>query len=136
MKAKKTLVVTVMMLVVSMLVSQATARRGRVGFGVGYGHRVHHPYRFHAGYAFRGPALIRVGRVNYGAVDFNVRPQKSEIYVDGGFLGIADDFNGYPQTAKLPVGTHNIRVVAPDGREVVRRIYVAPGQEVNFNLKF
>ena len=80
--------------------------------------------------------MVRVERVNYGSVDFNVEPQKSQIFVDGQYLGIADDFNGYPQTAKLPAGYHWVRAVAPDGRTIERRIYVAAGQELNFNWDF
>jgi len=82
------------------------------------------------------PRVVAVRPVNYGSVDFNVEPQKSKVFVDGKYLGIADDFNGYPQTAKLSVGYHDIRVVAPDGRTEHRRIYVAAGQEFNFNLNF
>ena len=59
-----------------------------------------------------------------------------QIFIDGNYLGIADDFNGYPQTAKLPAGYYSVRVVAPDGRVEERRIYVAVGQEYNYNYKF
>ncbi len=83
-----------------------------------------------------GPSVVRVAPVNYGEVDFNVEPQSSQVFVDGQYLGIADEFNGYPQTAKLPGGYHQVRVVSPDGRVVERRIYVAVGQELNFDLDF
>lgn len=83
-----------------------------------------------------GPRVMEVARVNYGEVDFNVEPQSSRVWIDGRLLGIADDFNGWPQTAKLPAGYHNVRVVAPNGRTDERRIFVAAGQEMNFNLKF
>ena len=86
--------------------------------------------------AYAGPRVVTVVPRNFGAVDFNVKPKNSRIYVDGGYLGIADDFDGWPQTAKLSVGNHSIRVIAPDGREEHRRIYVAGGQEFEFNLKF
>ena len=85
---------------------------------------------------YRAPRVVEVARVGYGEVDFNVEPQSSRLWVDGRYFGIADDFNGWPQTARLPAGYHDVRVVAPDGRRDERRIFVAAGREMNFNLKF
>ncbi len=114
--------------------------RVRVGVAVGrpalHGRVYYAPARYRV-YPVAPPTrVVRVERVNYGSVDFNVEPQKSQIFVDGRYLGIADDFNGYPQTAKLPAGYHHVRAVAPDGRSIERRIYVAAGEELNFNWKF
>ena len=79
---------------------------------------------------------IRVSPVPYGTIDFNVQPQNSKVFVDGNYLGIADQYNGYPQTAALPSGYHNIRIVSPSGQVARQRIYVAAGREFNFNLRF
>ena len=106
------------------------------GFYFSYGAPHYHRYYRPVRPVYAGPRVVRIERVNYGSVDFNVQPQKSRIYVDGRYLGIADDFNGYPQTAKLSPGYHTVRVVAPNGRSESRRIYVAAGRELNFNLKF
>ena len=136
MKARLSIAAVVMIWIASLAAVEAAAVR--IGVHVGHGPRIHRGHRIGLRFAHvhPGPTVVRVAPIHYGSVDFNVRPQKSDIYVDGAYLGIADDFNGYPQTAKLPVGYHTVRVVAPDGREVVRRIYVAPGRELNFNLKF
>ena len=80
--------------------------------------------------------VIRVEKPRYGSIDFNIRPQKSRIYINGQLLGVADDFNGYPQTAKLLTGYYNVRVVSPRGQVEKRRVYVAMGQELNFNFRF
>ncbi len=74
----------------------------------------------------------------YGTVDFNVTPKQSLVHVDGALIGSADDFNGgvFGSTARLPPGTHEIKIVAPDGSEIKRRIYVMPGRELNFNYRF
>jgi hypothetical protein len=109
---------------------------GRVGWGDGW-------YRPAGGFHARpwGPASpvvrhVEVRQVNSGTVDFNVEPQESQLFVDGAYFGIADDFNGWPQSAQLPAGWHNVRIVSPSGRTETRRIYVAAGRELNFNLKF
>jgi hypothetical protein len=76
--------------------------------------------------------------VNVGRVDFNVRPVESEVFVDGGFLGLAKELNGgfFGSTAALRAGTHRVRVVSPDGQVVTRKIHVMPGRELKFNLTF
>ena len=132
--------VTAFFLVSTMLLltgEVAAAVRAHVGVHIGY-RPVYTPasrYRLTA-HRYRGPRVVRVERVRYGSIDFNIRPQKSQIYIDGKLLGIADDFNGYPQTARLPAGRYNIRVVAPNGHVERRRVYVVAGRELNFNLKF
>lgn len=113
--------------------------RVRVGVAIGrpVPHRVHYIPARHHFHAVAAPTrVVRVERVNYGSVDFNVEPQNSRIFVDDRYLGIADDYNGYPQTAKLPAGYHWVRAVAPDGRTIERKIYVAVGEELNFNWRF
>ncbi len=87
---------------------------------------------------FRGRAGVRSDFSRNGRVDFNVEPQESEIYIDGAYLGIADDFNGgfFGTTAVLPAGPHTVRIVSPGGRIETKKIYVAPGQEIDFDLKF
>ena len=111
--------------------------RARVGVHIGY-RPVYAPVSRFAvtTHRYARPRVVRVERIRYGSIDFNVRPQRSEIYIEGKLLGIADDFNGYPQTARLPAGRYNIRVVAPNGQVEARRVYVVAGRELNFNLQF
>jgi hypothetical protein len=94
--------------------------------------------RFYYGPAVRPlrPRVVEVVPANYGRVDFDVNPNKSQIFVDGAFIGIADDLDGWPHTAKLPAGYHDVRIITPDGRTDHRRIFVAAGQELKFNLTF
>ena len=115
----------------------AAGVRALVGVHIGY-RPVYAPVsRFGVtAHRYYRPKVMRVERIRYGSIDFNVRPQRSEIYIDGKLLGIADDFNGYPQPARLPAGRYNIRVVAPNGQVEVRRVYVVAGRELNFNLRF
>lgn len=83
---------------------------------------------------FRPYRTVIVG--NWGEVDFNVEPQQSKIFVDGAYLGIADDLNGWPSHARLKAGQHQVRIVAPNGKTYQTRIYVQPGKELNFNYHF
>ena len=110
---------------------RASVRRAPVYFAYG-GYRGYVPYGFDyygGGHHYGGPR---------GRVDFNVEPKESQVFVDGAYIGIADDYNGgfFGSTAVLTPGTHNVRVVAPDGRVKQAKIYVMPGRELNFNHRF
>ena len=46
-----------------------------------------------------------------GAIDFDVKPNKSEVYVDGVRIGVADSFDGWPDAFHTRSGKHKIRIV-------------------------
>lgn len=119
-------------------------RRGGFGFRAGFvrGPFYVSPYYGYPyyGFGFRGDYVVgsRYRHGNAGSVDFNVKPKDSQIFVDGAYIGVADDFDGgfFGHTAILPSGKHRIRIVAPDGRSENRVIYVMPGRELNLDLRF
>ena len=114
-------------------------------FGSAHGRfRSHHHVRVGGAYRHHGfgfhhhHSVVTVRNPALGRIDFNVNPKNSKIYIDGAYLGIADDFDGgfFGSTARIRPGAHMIRVVAPDGRRVERRIYVTAGREIDFDLVF
>lgn len=88
--------------------------------------------------ALHATPVVTVRSTAFGRVDFNVHPSQSRVFVDGVYIGIADDFNGglFGSTATLRAGTHHVKIVSPDGRVVTRKIYVMAGKELNFDLDF
>jgi len=78
------------------------------------------------------PVLLVRGRPP-ALVDFNVEPKSTRIWVDGTFRGICDEFDGHPQKMSLAPGRHHIRLVLPDGRELVRTVELSPGYELNLD---
>ena len=74
----------------------------------------YHPYfGFYYGpyygpyYPYPGPYVHPV-RYSAGAVRLRVRPVEAEVYVNGYYAGIADDFDGVFQRLYLPAGEHQI----------------------------
>jgi hypothetical protein len=131
----------------SMAVEAAT--RFRIGFGFKTGiparrtvfvtHvRAGVPAHYHRHLYPPQTRIVTIKPQNAGRVDFNVNPSSSRIYVDGTYIGVADDYNGglFGETATLKAGKHRIKVVSPDERVVIRDIYVMPGKELDFNLTF
>lgn len=79
---------------------------------------------------------VVVGALPHGALDMNVKPATTEVWVDGKFRGTADDFDGSPQKLQLAPGTHRLKLVTPEGEEYAREIQVTAGAEVDIDLKF
>ncbi len=62
-----------------------------------------------------------------------VEPEETEVYVDGYYAGIVDDFDGVFQRLNLAPGTHEI-TLRLDGHETwSAEIYAAPGSTVNLH---
>ena len=49
-----------------------------------------------------------------GELRLKIRPRDAQVFVDGYFVGIVDDFDGALQRLHLPSGPHRIEVRAPD----------------------
>jgi len=60
-------------------------------------------------YPFEAPGLT-------GGLRLKIQPEEAQVYVDGYYSGIVDDFNGHFQHLDLPPGLHHVEVRAP-GRQ-------------------
>lgn len=88
-----------------------TGGRYSVYFGLGSGYLYDAPWSGRV-YGYVGPSVY--GRsVYYGDVRLQVRPRDAEVYVDGYYAGIVDDFDGVFQRLTLEVGPHQIEIAAP-----------------------
>jgi hypothetical protein len=68
---------------------------------------------------------------DYGALDLDLKPGKTEIYLDGQYVGTADDFDGFPSFLWLPKGTYDL-VFYRDGFQTIARQYsIYPGLVVD-----
>jgi hypothetical protein len=103
---------------------------GGVGFGSYYGgFGFYSPYYYGAypgwygAYGYGYGAYGAYGYPSYGypaaysVVDgdlrLKVKPRDAQVFVDGYYVGIVDDFDGTFQRLHLPTGTHRIEVRAP-----------------------
>ena len=97
-----------------------------------YGYRVApYPYR---------PVVVAQPVVHYtgpfGQIDFDVNPNKSTVFVDGACIGVADSFDGWPETFRVRAGKHQLKVVSPDGRVVKTTVYVQAGKPLDVDIRF
>jgi hypothetical protein len=61
-----------------------------------------------------------------GGLRMKVEPRDAEVYVDGYFAGIVDDFNGRFQQLKLAAGAHRIEVRAPGYQPLTFDVSIQP----------
>ena len=100
-----------------------------VYFGVGNGYRFGSWYDGRV-YGYVAPGAYGVRRY-YGDVRLQVRPRNAEVYVDGYYAGIVDNFDGVFQRLTLEVGEHEIEIAAPGFEPQFYRIYVDPARTVD-----
>jgi hypothetical protein len=86
----------------------------------GYGSPYRYPYRdrFYDRYDRYGTS---------GALDVDVSPGKTEVWLDGRYVGTADDFDGFPQYLWLDRGTYDLVLFREGYKTIARQITVRPG---------
>lgn len=91
------------------------------------------PYRYYGRYGYDpygydGPGYYSSGYDrDSGALDIDVAPENAEIYVDGQYVGVADDFDGFPAYLWLPKGTYDVAIYLPGFTTIARQYSVYPG---------
>jgi hypothetical protein len=114
--------------------------RPRVGRIVPYRPYVYRP-SFRSGYAYgyRGyvyppPGYLSVvpGRA-YGGLRIEDAPQDAEVFADGYYVGIVDDFDNIFQHLTLEAGPHRIEIRASGYQPVVFDVRVVPGETITYH---
>jgi hypothetical protein len=93
----------------------------------------YHPYfGFYYGpyygpfYPYPGP-FVRHTRYSASAIRVRVQPDQAEVYVNGYYAGIVDDFNGAFQRLYVPAGEHHLEFRLHGYLSIRQDVYVAPG---------
>jgi hypothetical protein len=99
------------------------------GFGVGYGYPYAYPnygYPF-AAYPYYGPGFYDPS----SSVRLQVMPREAEVYVDGYFAGMVDNFDGTFQRLRVAPGDHELQLFMPGHRSFSQKVYLQPGGTFN-----
>jgi hypothetical protein len=99
--------------------------RPSLGIGVYYGAGGSYPY----GYTPRGYYDPIPGRI-YGGLRITDAPREAQVFADGYYIGIVNDFDGAFQHANLEVGSHRIEIEAPGLETVAFDVLVQPGRTI------
>src|SRR5206468_3850537 len=79
-----------------------------------------------------GAAVVVPGGSAYGGIRVQGAPRNAEVYVDGAYAGVVDDYDGVSQRLDLQPGSHEIEIRASD-RPLVYDVNVTPGQTVTIH---
>jgi len=132
-----------------LLPSPALAQRGHpapvhggshvvVSGGVYFGAPFYYPYAY-PWYPFGGwyPAPYYYGPYYYddsASLQLQVTPRQTEVFVDGHFAGIVDNFDGTFQRLHVEPGEHELTLFLTGHRLVTQHVYVQP--RGTFRVKF
>lgn len=115
-------------------------RYGYGAFGLGYFY--YDPYRWYPrSYSIHGPSYYGhgYGHGYYGSSFFDVgelrlhvTPRHAQVFVDGYYAGIVDDFDGMFQGLKLESGPYHIELVSPGYEPLEFDIRINRGQKINY----
>jgi hypothetical protein len=103
------------------------------GYGYGYGGYGGYGYGPY-GYSLPPPSYVsmRPG-VAYGGVRIQGAPRDAQVFADGYYVGIVDDFDGAFQHLNLEAGTHQIEVRMPGQPPIAFDVNVQPGQTITYH---
>jgi hypothetical protein len=98
-----------------------------LGFGFGY------PYAW-GPYPYYGYPYY-YGAYDYtGAARLEVKPREAQVYVDGYFVGLVDDFDGTFQRLNLEPGEHELQLYLEGYRTVRQRVLFRSGTTLKITL--
>jgi hypothetical protein len=67
------------------------------------------------------------------AVRLDVTPQDAEVFIDGYYAGIVDDFDGAFQRLRVPPGPHEITIYRDGYQTITEKVYLRP--DATFKLR-
>jgi hypothetical protein len=108
-----------------------------VGGGWGWGY-----WGWPGYYGYYGPGYYGgYGRSAYGpesqwaVIDTDISPEEAQVYLDGRYIGTADDFDGWPDYLYLKPGRYRIEFRLEGYETLTRQIEARPGMYLDFTDK-
>jgi hypothetical protein len=97
----------------------------------GYGYWGY-PYGYGYGYPV---AYAGTPAYGMGALDLNVRPKDAEVYVNGQYVGIVRQYDGFPGYLWLERGTYEVAFYRPGHETAVRRFEIFTGLVLDVSIE-
>jgi hypothetical protein len=101
-----------------------------VGFGYpAYGYPYYaYPYATPYPYGYYGYPAGPVYYDGSAAMRLQVTPRNTEVYIDGFYAGVVDNFDGTFQRLNIDPGQHEVELYLPGHRTLSRNVYLQPGK--------
>jgi len=95
-----------------------------------YGSYYGYPY----GYPYGGYG-VGVGNGGYGGVRIKDAPEHAQVYADGYYVGVVDDFDGTFQHLNLEPGSHHIEIRPEGAAAIAFDVNITPGETITYHAK-
>lgn len=100
---------------------------GSVGYGYPYGYG---PY----GYPLPPPGYVSMQPgYSYGGVRIQGAPLDAQVFADGYYIGVVDDFDGPTQHMNLQTGAHSIEIRPANAEPLSLKVNVVAGQTITYH---
>jgi hypothetical protein len=106
---------------------------GYGSFGLGF--LYYDPYRWHPGAGYY--QTYPYDRRSYSAFDIgelrlDVAPRHAQVFIDGYYAGVVDDYDGAFQAIRLAPGAYRVDLVAPGYETLTFDVRITPGQKIRY----
>jgi hypothetical protein len=98
--------------------------------GYGYGN-----YAYGNGYGY-GPGPYspwQASGYDIGGIRLRIRPRDAQVFVDGYYAGLVDDFDGTFQSLRLEQGGHKLEIHMPGFEDLELDVHVQPGRTITLS---
>jgi len=85
------------------------------------------PIPLYTGYASPGAYEPPLEGAPLGGVQLDVEPRRAQVFVDGSYAGLVEEFSGYFHHLEVPAGPHDISIVADGYEPLSLHVLVSPG---------
>jgi hypothetical protein len=106
-----------------------------IGVGGGWGWGWGWPGWYGPSYGYYGPSSVYGPSSQWGVIDTDISPEEARVYLDGRYIGTADDFDGYPDYLYLRPGHYRIEFRLEGYETLVRDVNSRPGMYVDYKDK-
>jgi len=93
-----------------------------------------YPYGY-PGYGYYDGARVYGPSSQYAVIDTDISPEEAQVYLDGRYIGTADDFDGNPDYLYLQPGRYRIEFRLEGYETLTRQIEARPGMKLDFTDK-
>jgi hypothetical protein len=95
-------------------------------FGFGWG------YPFYGGYPYYGYPYPGYYGNYWASVRTEIKPRNAQVFVDGYYVGLVDEFDGVFQRLDVPTGAHELAIYLPGYQKYQQKTLFRPGEGYHY----
>jgi len=84
------------------------------------------------GGAFDDPRISTLEPGLSGGLQLDIEPRRALVYVDGWYVGVADQFSGYYRHLAIGAGSHTIEILATEYEPLAFDVAISPGRTTTY----